>query len=250
MKGKWVESILQFVVLPLLILIWISLLVMYWDHKTSQLKMQQDLCLEQIESAKQIMNNVVTDMNRLYSHLRHSAWMVAFRRAQPDGTFNEDLIEEDEHHWAEFIKAWRTWQCRTIHHRIGMETFFGDHACRLYRIVDATFDKLGQEIWSVYHAMPDNNVDDKSKVDSKQDQHWNSSPVLTSFKALKWRDFSLDDEQKAHQVMTDAFDQLHDKIVLLSQDLLLQVQKRNVGLLRKGKKRRMGSRSDPAKKSI
>lgn len=230
------ELVLQLVVLPIILGAFAIGTVFYYDYlrtERSNTKENRDV---QADGAKNTYEKIMTDMEHLFSLMKYSAWNVAWRKVRPEGIFSEDLIEEDEIKWREYQAALAQWRRNKIQNLISLERWFGkrDTTARLFKLIDASFDKLSFELWFIYHDNPSNpNIFMQYYVEDIESQY---NTVFNSIMTSIDKEITSEQEDNVHRTTSIAFDELQDKINRLFFEMSESIRKGNVGNLRKGKR--------------
>lgn len=243
------ELLLSYVALPAIIGLFTLIVVRMHDSRTIRHADEKANRLEQIQGARDTMQKVMTDAERLSAMMRYHAWGAAWRKMRPEGTFSEDLIEEDMKKWNLYDDALTEWRRHRIQYKTAIEVYFGrrDAASRLFKVVDATIDKLSFELWFIYHDNPCNpNIFLESFVEDI------GQPYDTIFNAIMTaidKNVTRDQEEKVLRTVSSAFDELQDKINRMCFEMSEAIRIENVGNMRRGGKTALPrSRSQSSKR--
>ena len=230
------ELILQLLVLPATLGVFAAGIVFYYDYiRTARGNTKENLD-QQVTGAKGTYEDIMGDMEYLFSIMKYSAWNVAWRKVRPEGIFPEDLIEEDEIKWREYQTALSQWRRKKIQNIISLERYFGkrDSTARLFKLIDASFDKLSYELWFIYHDNPSNpNVFMQYYVEDIEAQY---NTIFNAIMTSIGKDITHEQEDNVHKTTSIAFDELQDKINRLGYEMSESIRKGNVGNVRKSKK--------------
>jgi hypothetical protein len=227
-----IELLLRYVALPVIIGMFTIAVVTMYDSRTSLRANEKENRKEQIRGARATMEKVMVDAERLSSLLRYHAWGVAWRKMRPEGIFSEDLIDEDEKKWVLYDAALTQWRGNKIQYNREIDVYFGKRAAasRLFKLVDATIDKLSFELWFIYHDNPSNpNVFLESFVEDI------GQPYDTVFNAIMTaidKKITREQEENVHRITSSAFDELQDKVSRLCFEMSEAIRIENVGNLR------------------
>jgi hypothetical protein len=226
------ELLLRYVALPVIIGMFTIGAIALYDSRTTRRVDEKENRKEQMQGARETMKNVMADAERLSSLMRYHAWGVAWRKMRPEGIFSEDLVEEDEKKWVLFDDALTQWRRNKITYNREIDVYFGKRAAasRLFKLVDATIDKLSFELWFIYHDNPSNpNVFLESFVEDI------GQPYDTVFNAIMTaidKKITREQEENVHRITSSAFDELQDKVSRLCFEMSEAIRIENVGNLR------------------
>jgi len=226
------ELILRYAVLPVIIgLFVVSGLTAYDSRVTIRIKDRENR-RGQLDGARKTMDQVMKEAERISSLMRYHAWAIAWRKRRPKGTFGEDLIEDDEKKWRLFDDALTEWRSKRIQYRRAIEIYFGQRATasKLFKLVDATIDKLSFELWFIYHNNPSNpNIFLQTFVeDIGQPYDTIFNAIMTSIDEQR----TQEQEETVHRTVANAFDELQDKVSRLCFEMSECIRNENVGSLR------------------
>lgn len=227
------ELLLRYVVLPVIIGLFTIGTITLYDSRTTRRATEKENRKEEIRGAQETMEKVMSDAERLSSLMRYYAWGVAWRKMRPEGIFPEDLVEEDEKKWNMYDEALTQWRCNKIQYNRAIDVYFGkrDAASRLFKLVDATIDKLSFELWFIYHDNPSNpNVFMESFVEDI------GQPYDTIFNAIMTaidKQITREQEENVHRIASSAFDELQDKVSRLCFEMSEAIRIENVGNMRR-----------------
>jgi hypothetical protein len=129
-----------------------------------------------------------------------------------------------------------------IQNLTSLERYFGkrDSAARLFKLIDASFDKLSFELWFIYHDNPTNpNIFMQYYVEDIESQY---NSIFNSIMTSIDKEITHEQEDNVLRTTSVAFDELQDKINRLFFEMSEGICKGNVGNLRKAKHRRQSSR--------
>ena len=245
-----VELLLNYVVLPIVIGLFVWITVMTYDSRNAERRKREKNLDIQMEGATQCYKNVMEDSTRLLASMRYHAWNVAWRKVRPEGIFSEDLIEEDEHKWNEYLEALANWRRKRVQYRKEIEIYFGkrDAASRVFHILDATFDKLSYELWFIYHENPSNPNSFMQYFVEEIDQEYQSifNAIMTSLD----KDLTREQEDSVHQATSLAFDELQDQVSQLCTEMTESIRRENVGNLRQSNRKALTRTASRSKKKM
>jgi hypothetical protein len=243
------ELILRYVALPIIIWIFFTAVLFFYDYIKTRRDREKANLESQLQGAQETYRKVMTDAERVFSMMKYSAWNVAWRKMRPEGIFSEDLIEEDEIKWRQYDEALTQWRRNKIQYKTEIELYFGkrDAASKLYKLVDSTFDKLGFELWFIYHENPTNpNVFMEYYVEQIEQQY---DTVFNAIMTSIDKEITRDQEENVHRITSIAFDELQDKINRLCFEMSESIRKEKVGNLRKGGGRIVTRRKSASRRS-
>lgn len=226
------ESILKYVVLPVIIGCFTLAAIVVYDLRTMQRASKNEERRNQLEGAQEVMRRVMKDAEQLSSLMRYHAWAVAWRRTRPAGTFSNDLILEDKKMWNLYDEALAQWRRNRIQYKVEIDNYFGrrDTASKLFKLMDASMDKLSFELWFIYHDNPSNpNVFLMNFVEDI------GQPYDTVFNAIMTatdKTITREQEENVHNVAATAFDELQDKVHRLCLEMTKCIRNGNVGTMR------------------
>ncbi len=230
------EIVLRYVVLPLIVGLFTMGVVTFYDWRTTQRVSEKEKRLDQIQGARETMEKIMQDAERLCAIMRYHAWGVAWRKTRPQGTFSDDLIQEDKQKWNLYDEALMQWRRNRIQYKIAIDAYFGrrEAASKLFKLVDATMDKLSFELWFIYHDNPSNpNVFLMNFVEDI------GQPYDTVFNAIMTatdKTITREQEEHVHSITASAFDELQDKVNRLCFEMSNSIRNENVGVLRQRSK--------------
>jgi len=226
------ELLLRYVALPVVIGIFTIIAVVFYDSRKSSRQDVKENRLEQIRGARKTMENVIADAERLSSLMRYHAWAVAWRRRRPEGLFETDLVQADAKKWEIYDGALENWRKKRIQHKAAIAFYFGrrDAASRLFKLLDASIDKLSFELWFIFHNNPANpNVFLQSFVeDIGQPYDTVFNVIMTSLD----NSLTREQEETVHSTTAKAFDELQSKVERLCFEMSESIRNENVGNLR------------------
>lgn len=237
MDGDTLELVLRYVVLPAVIGVFSLGILIYFDTSNRRKTADMNNKAEQIKAARELYKDVMADAEHLLSMMRYHAWNIAWRKMRPEGIFSEDLIEEDIKKWNIFDDALMKWRRNKIQYKAAIDVSFGKRgaASRLFRLIDATFDKLSFEIWHIYHENPNNpNVFLEYFVEDIE-QHYDT--IFNCIMTAIDKELTREQEDNVHRTVSIAFDELQDKINRMCLEMSESIKKGNVGNLRQRPKR-------------
>ena len=226
------DSILRYVVLPIVIGFFTLAAIYVYDWRATQRTAKNEERRKQLQGAEDVMRRVMRDAERLSSMMRYHAWAVAWRRTRPAGTFSNDLLLEDQKKWNLYDEALAHWRHNRIQYKVEIDTYFGrrETASKLFKLMDASMDKLSFELWFIYHDNPSNpNVFLMNFVEDI------GQPYDTVFNAIMTateKNLSREQEENVHSVAAAAFDELQDKVHRLCLEMTKCIRNENVGTMR------------------
>jgi len=241
------ELLLRYVALPFIIGVLTMVGIVLHDSRTANRVEEKENRREQLQGARDTMQTVMKDAERLSAMMRYHAWGAAWRKRRPEGIFSEDLIEEDEKTWQSYTDALAKWRSNRIQNKAAIEVYFGrrDATSKLFKLVDATMDKLSFELWFIYHDSPGNpNVFLETFVEDI------GQPYDTIFNAIMTaidQAITRDQEEKVLRTVSSAFDELQDKVNRLCFEMSEAIRLENVGNMRRGGRSEM--RRSPSQSS-
>ena len=230
------ELLLRYVVLPVIIGLFTLAVVVFYDSRTTRRADEKENRNEQIRGARQTMEKVMADVEQLSSLMRYHAWGAAWRKMRPEGIFSEDLVDEDEKKWGLYDQALTHWRSNKIQYKRAIDIYFGkrDAASKLFKLVDATIDKLSFELWFIFHDNPSNpNVFMESFLEDI------GQPYDTIFNAIMTaidKQLTREQEENVHRITSSAFDELQDKVRRLCFEMTEAIRTENVGNMRQSNK--------------
>ena len=226
------ELLLQYVGVPLIVGLCSFIIVTVYDARVARRTYEKENRREQLDRARQTMDLVMQEAEKLSSLMRYHAWTVAWRKRRPEGLFEEDLIEDDEKKWKMYDEALTEWRSRRIQYRRAIEVSFGKRAAasKLFHLMDGAIDKLSFELWFIYHNNPSNpNVFLQSFVqDIGQPYDTVFNAIMTSLD----KQLTRAQEETVHRTAANAFDELQDKVSRLCFEMSECIRNENVGNLR------------------
>ena len=239
------ESILRYIVLPVVVGCFTIAVILIYDWRTAQRAAKNEERRKQLQEAQEVMRKVMQDAERLSSLMRYHAWAVAWRRTRPAGTFSNDLMLEDQKQWNVYDEALAQWRRNRIQYKVEIDNSFGrrETASKLFKLMDASMDKLSFELWFIYHDNPSNpNVFLMNFVEDI------GQPYDTVFNAIMTatdKTISREQEENVHSVAAAAFDELQDKVHRLYLEMTKCIRNENVGTMRTINPSAMKSKASP-----
>jgi len=233
-----VQALLHFLVLPCIVGFIIGINVFYYQHLLTRRSQGHSNRMEELRLARATYENIVTDMENLFSIMKYSTWNIAWRKARPAGIFSADLLQDDQANWQRFEEALRVWRRKKIRYKADLEMYFGNKetAARQFRIIDAIMEKLSIELWLIYNSIPNNpNVFMEHYVQPIEESY---NSIFNCILKANQQTITKEQEEDVHQVTSSAFDDLEEKIVKLCLEMSESLKKENVGNMRKGRLQR------------
>ena len=237
--NEWIELLLQYVALPIILGTFFSFTLFYYDRHKDLQQREKDNYQKQLREAQVTYDDVINSMEQLFVYMKYHAWNIAWRKIRPEGTFSEDLIEEDEIKWKEYNKMLIEWRSNKIRYKKRIEIYFGkrDVCSKLYALVEGFFEKLSYELWFMYHENPTNpNIFMQYYLEDINGETTNNDYISIFNAIMTCTDKVLTraQEEAVHRVTSEAFDELQDKITRLSNEMYESIRRENVGNLRRG----------------
>mmetsp|Transcript_2063 Transcript_2063/g.4678 ORF Transcript_2063/g.4678 Transcript_2063/m.4678 type:complete len:244 (-) Transcript_2063:287-1018(-) len=234
-EDEIVQTILQFVALPVIIGLLVGINTFYYQHLVTRRTQGQSNRMEELRHARETYENIMSDMENLFSLMKYSAWNVAWRKARPAGIFPPELLRDDQENWKLFEAALRAWRRNKIRYKAEVEMYFGkkESAARQLRIIDATMEKYSYELWLIYNGIPNNpNVFLEHYVQPIEESY---NSIFNCIMKANRQTITKEQEENVHQVTSSTFDDLEEKIIKLCLEMSESLKKENVGNMRKGR---------------
>lgn len=234
-EDEIVQTILQFVALPVIIGFLVGINTFYYQHLVTRRMQGQNNRTEEIHHARATYENVMSDMENLFSLMKYSAWNIAWRKARPAGIFPPELLQDDQENWQRFEEALRVWRRNKIRYKAEVEMYFGkkESAARQLRILDAMMEKYSYELWLIYNGIPNNpNVFLEHYVQPIEESY---NSIFNCIMKANQQTVSKEQEENVHQVTSSTFDDLEEKIIKLCLEMSESLKKENVGNMRRGR---------------
>lgn len=230
-----VKAILQFVALPIIIGFLVGINTFYHQHLVTRRTEGQSNRAEELRHARATYENIMLDMENLFSLMKYSAWNVAWRKCRPAGIFSTELLRDDQENWQRFEEALRVWRRNKIRYKAEVEMYFGkkESAARQLRIIDATMEKYSYELWLIYNDIPNNpNVFLEHYVQPIEESY---NSIFNCIMKANSKTITKEQEENVHQVTSSTFDDLEAKINNLCLEMSESLKKENVGNMRRGR---------------
>ncbi|KAL3938626.1 MAG: hypothetical protein SGBAC_006503 [Bacillariaceae sp.] len=230
-----VQTILQFVALPVIIGFLVGINTFYYQHLVTRRTQGQSNRAEELHHARATYEKVMSDMENLFSLMKYSAWNIAWRKARPAGIFPPELLQDDQENWQRFEEALRVWRRNKIRYKAEVEMYFGkkESAARQLRILDAMMEKYSYELWLIYNGIPNNpNVFLEHYVQPIEESY---NSIFNCIMKANQQTVSKEQEENVHQVTSSTFDDLEEKIIKLCLEMSESLKKENVGNMRRGR---------------
>ncbi|CAJ1943243.1 unnamed protein product [Cylindrotheca closterium] len=234
-EDEIVQTILQFVALPVIIGFLVGINTFYYQHLVTRRTQGQSNRTEELQHARVTYENTMSDMENLFSLMKYSAWNIAWRKSRPAGIFSPDLLRDDQENWQRFEEALRVWRRNKIRYKAEVEMYFGkkESAARQLRIIDAMMEKYSYELWLIYNGIPNNpNVFLEHYVQPIEESY---NSIFNCIMKATSQTITKEQEENVHQVTSSTFDDLEEKIIKFCLEMSESLKKENVGNLRRGR---------------
>jgi hypothetical protein len=179
----------------------------------------------QVNTAIEICQKITKAMDSLYALMKNEAWHVAWRKAQNESLYSEELALVDEQKWATYNKLLDDWRSNTIAYETELQGTFGEQGYEafLFLQISSTIELCAGHLWNIYYA-----PDGEGEMDSVLPV-WRKGKAVLENLCL---DKSLSGQLESMETYFALLDQEKDQIAIMSTVMINCIQKHNVGNLR------------------